>query len=52
MYITGSEFVLEGIENNNRTELLRYPLNEKIDWKELRAKLANYYMNGIIKKYE
>jgi serine/threonine-protein kinase len=50
MYITGSEVVLEGIEDNNRTELLRTSLNEKIDWLELRVKIANYYMTGLIGK--
>ena len=50
MYVTGSEVILEAVEESNRTELLRIALNSQIDWKRLRVKIAEYYMKGLIEK--
>lgn len=49
-YINGSELVIEGVENMNRQEIIRHPLNEEINWNEVEESLSDYYINGVTSK--
>jgi len=49
-YMNGSELVIEAIEQNTRTELVRDPMGIEIDWNTVKNKIVNYYINGITNK--